>query len=130
MVIVLTFVLQALPLLKMMMRSWYLLHVQCEAQLNTGVAYDTNAHIKIMLYENTLRIIIFEKKSTLINIFCLQYRIMSHQASSGMHSLSALLQNLKDVQRCQCIYLHFRNYPLLNNHRITFSHRLPYSLTL
>ncbi len=71
-----------------------------------------------------------KKKSTLLNIFCLQYRIMSHQASSRMHSLSALLQNLKDVQRCQCIYLCFRTYPLLNNHGITFSHCLLYSLTL
>ncbi len=37
---------------------------QCEAQLNTGVAYDTNAHIKRIFCENSLRRIIFEKKNT------------------------------------------------------------------
>lgn len=35
---------------------------QCEAQLNTGVAYDTNANIIRMFCGNPLRIIIFENK--------------------------------------------------------------------
>lgn len=69
----------------------------CEAQLNTGVSYDTNANIITMFSENTLRSIIFGGKNTFLNICCLQYRIMSHHASSRIHSLSAFLQNLKDV---------------------------------
>lgn len=39
---------------------------QCEAQLNTGVAYDTNANIIRMFCENTLRSVIFLGK--IINI--------------------------------------------------------------
>jgi len=35
---------------------------QCEAQLSTGVAYDTNANIIRMFCGNPLRIIVFEKK--------------------------------------------------------------------
>lgn len=73
---------------------------QAEAQLNTGVAYDTNFKI-VQMFSDSKKYCFAETSHILKYTFCLQYRAISHQA--GCIISVHFFQTLRLCTKVSCV---------------------------
>ncbi len=96
---------------------------QCEAQINTGVAYDTNAHIKRMFFEKRY---VLKIKSTLLIFFVYD----QNYVTSSLKRDAFFECTSSHLKGCTKVSVYLFAFPELTRFKQSpnyFSHRLLYS---